>query len=201
MVHISYPQAPVMEKVQVHVGEPLFPLLWLSALGLVPIFGPQDYWERPLLAFLDWPLCPLCLTQQPCRRGAGLLLAKDRRGSAVHLKHFRIHKATVELHAGMGEKPLPTPFYFRFLLDWVCSVCSFPKEFILFLIFLHGDCFPDGSDGKESACIAGDLGLIPGWGRSPGERNAYPLQYSCLGNTMDRGAWWATVHEGHKSWT
>ena len=53
--------------------------------------------------------------------------------------------------------------------------------------------FPDGSDGKESACNAGGLGLIPGSGRSPGEENGNPLQYSCLGNPMDRGAWSATV--------
>ena len=51
-----------------------------------------------------------------------------------------------------------------------------------------------GSEGKESACKAGDLGSIPGWGRSPGEGNGYPLQYSCLGNSMDRGTWWATIH-------
>ena len=48
--------------------------------------------------------------------------------------------------------------------------------------------FPDGSVGKASACIAGDLGLIPGLGRSPGEGNGNPLQYSCLENSMDRGA-------------
>ena len=54
--------------------------------------------------------------------------------------------------------------------------------------------FPGGSDGKESACNAGDLGLIPGLGRSPGEGNGNPLQYSCLESPMDRGAWWATVH-------
>ena len=47
--------------------------------------------------------------------------------------------------------------------------------------------FPGGSDGKESACNAGDLGSIPGLGRWPAEGNAYPLQYSCLGNPMDRG--------------
>ena len=54
--------------------------------------------------------------------------------------------------------------------------------------------FPDGSDDKESACNAGDLGLTPGSGRSPREGNGNPLQYSCLENLMDRGAWWATVH-------
>ena len=54
--------------------------------------------------------------------------------------------------------------------------------------------FPCGSDGKESACDAGDLGLIPGLERSPGEWNGYSCQYSCLENSMDRGAWRATVH-------
>ena len=54
--------------------------------------------------------------------------------------------------------------------------------------------FPSGSDGKESACNAGDLGSIPGLERSPGEGNGYPLQYSCLENPMERGAWQATVH-------
>ena len=61
--------------------------------------------------------------------------------------------------------------------------------------------FPGGSHGKESACNAGDLGLIPGSGRSPGGGHGNPLQYSCLENTMDRGASWATVHGITKSWT
>ena len=61
--------------------------------------------------------------------------------------------------------------------------------------------FPGGSDGKESACNAGDPGLILGSGRSPGEGNGYPLQYSCLENIMDRGAWWATVYGFTKSRT
>ena len=55
--------------------------------------------------------------------------------------------------------------------------------------------------GKESACNAGDMGSIPGLGRSPGEENGNPLQYSCLENSMDRGAWWVTVHGVAKSWT
>ena len=54
--------------------------------------------------------------------------------------------------------------------------------------------FPGGSDGKESLCNAGDLALIPGSERYPGEGNGNPLQYSCLGNPMDIGAWQATVH-------
>ena len=59
--------------------------------------------------------------------------------------------------------------------------------------------FPGGSAGKESACNAGDLALIPGLGRSPAEGNGYSLQYSCLEPSMDRGAWWATVHWVAKS--
>ena len=54
--------------------------------------------------------------------------------------------------------------------------------------------FPGSSDGKESACSAEDPGSVPGYGRSPGEGNGNPLQYSCLENSMDRGALQATVH-------
>ena len=60
--------------------------------------------------------------------------------------------------------------------------------------------FPGGSDNTESACNAGDLSSIPGLGRSPGEGNSYPLQYSCLENSMNRVAWQATVHGVAKSW-
>ena len=55
--------------------------------------------------------------------------------------------------------------------------------------------FPGGSDSKESARNAGDLGLIPGLGRTPGEGNGYPRQCSCLENSKDRGAWKTIVHE------
>ena len=58
---------------------------------------------------------------------------------------------------------------------------------------------PSGSEGKESACNAGDLGSILGVGRSPGEGNGNPLQYSCLENPMDRRTWRATVHGIAKS--
>ena len=61
--------------------------------------------------------------------------------------------------------------------------------------------FPGGSEDKASACNAGDPGSIPGLGRSPGEGNSNPLQYSCLENPVDRGALWATVHGVAKSRT
>ena len=61
--------------------------------------------------------------------------------------------------------------------------------------------FPGGSVVKNPTTNAGDTGdvsSVPGLGRSPGEGNGNPLQYSCLGNLMDRGAWWDTVHGGHR---
>ena len=79
---------------------------------------------------------------------------------------------------------------------YVC-VCVY----IYIYIYMTNVCFPGGSDGKESACNAGNLGLIPGSGRSPREGNGNPLQYSCLENPKDRGAWQATVHGVTKSQT
>ena len=73
-----------------------------------------------------------------------------------------------------------------------CYFCSYPRLLIY---------FPGGSDGKESACSAGDPGSIPGLGRSPEEGNGNPLQYSCQENPMDGGALWATVHGVTKSQT
>ena len=69
---------------------------------------------------------------------------------------------------------------------------SWWSEFFQSLSFNPG--FLRGSDDKESACNSGDLGSVPGSRRFPGEGNGSPLQYSCLGNSVDRGAWWATVH-------
>ena len=62
----------------------------------------------------------------------------------------------------------------------------------LCLVLVAG--FPHSSVGKESACNAGDPGSIPGLGRSPGEGNGNPFQYSLLENPMDRGSWWDTLH-------
>ena len=85
--------------------------------------------------------------------------------------------------------------YFKFAVDVEKSLNCF-----LSFMSLHGG-FLGGSDGKEFACSVGDPGLIPGLGRSPGEENVYPLQYSCLENSTDRGAWWTTVHRVAKSQT
>ena len=80
---------------------------------------------------------------------------------------------------------------------YLCTMC----EGLQFWSQTKLDEVPGDSDGKESACNAGDLGSIPGWGRSPGEGKGNPLQYSCLEKPMDRGAWRATVHVAAKSQT
>ena len=71
----------------------------------------------------------------------------------------------------------------------------------MYVYIYTGIDFPGSSDGKESAYNAGDPGSVSGLGKSPEEGNGNPLQYSCLENSMDRGAWWATVHGVAKSWT
>ena len=68
-------------------------------------------------------------------------------------------------------------------------------------LWVYNTGFPHSSVGNESACSTGDPSSIPGLGRSPGEGNGNPLQYSCLENPMDRGAWWAAVHGVAKSRT
>ena len=75
-----------------------------------------------------------------------------------------------------------------------------PKVLLLYYLIalITSEGFPSASADEESACSAGHMGSIPGSGRAPGGGNGNPLQYSCLGNPMDRGAWWATVHEGRK---
>ena len=82
------------------------------------------------------------------------------------------------------------------LIMFMHNICTLTYD--TFIISLG---FPGGSDEEESACSAGDLGSITGLGRSPGEGNGHPIQYLCLENSMDRGAWWAVVHGVAKSWT
>ena len=93
--------------------------------------------------------------------------------------------------------------YTRYLLtSYFCTAVPYDEKDICFwCYFCRSQGFPGGSEVKASACNVGDLGSIPGLRRSPGEGNGNPLQYSCLANPMDRGAWWATLHRVAKSWT
>ena len=92
----------------------------------------------------------------------------------------------------------------RGLTFYLSSVKKPPGLQILISINIEKDLtfwLPRWCSGKDSPCNAGDVSLIPGSGRSPEEANGNPLQCSCLGNHMDRGAWQATVHGAAKSWT
>ena len=92
---------------------------------------------------------------------------------------------------------LGTYFLYSFLFRRSRSQWLYPCSFFTSI----WNMFIDGSDGKASAYNAGDPDAIPGSGRSPGEGNGNPFQYSCLENPMDGGAWWATVHGVAKSRT
>ena len=81
------------------------------------------------------------------------------------------------------------------VLEW--GAIDFSDLGIIMHSYMHKHihvCFPSDSDGKDSAWNVGDIGSVPGLERYPGEGNGYPLQYSCLGNPLDRGTWWAIVH-------
>ena len=81
------------------------------------------------------------------------------------------------------------------------SVHKCPGFIKNFKIWISHRTFPGGSDSKESASNVGDLRLIPGLGRPPGEGHGYSLKYSCLEKSMGKGAWQATVHVTAKIWT
>ena len=86
------------------------------------------------------------------------------------------------------------------MVDGKCKTLNIKPSVCLVGVF-HVCTSPDVSDGQQSTCNVEDLGSIPGSGRSPEEGSSYPLQYSCLENSMDIGAWQATAYGVAKSWT
>ena len=150
-----------------------------SPLLLVQLFttaGPADHQQRQL---------PTRNVTAECRHGSLTVTAFC--DSSLWLTHWVFSAAQSSLKAWTCPSmiPFPEPHFPMSSHSWI--TCN----------FYHG--FPGDSDGKESACNVGDRGSIPGLGRSPGEGNSYPLQYSCLENPMDRGSWRATVHGVAKS--
>ena len=108
------------------------------------------------------------------------------------------HSLLQEIFSTQGSN---LPFFTTELLGLLLWFsCCYWSSFII-THFRGTQGFPGGSYGKDSAYSAGDQGLIPGLGRSPGGGNGNPLHYSCLANPMDRGVWWATVCGVVKSWT
>ena len=97
--------------------------------------------------------------------------------------------ATPALHVGS----LPLSQQGKLCIQWNSSKRETVTDLENKLVVTNSG-FSGGSDGKEFACNAGKLDSIPGLGRSTGEENGTPLQYSCLENSVDRGAWWAIVH-------
>ena len=110
------------------------------------------------------------------------------------------HRGTKILHAvQLGQKIEINKVKYKIKMGGKDSTDISSKYFRYDYILYTDKGFPGGSEVKAAACNAGDLGSIPGLGRSPGEGNGNPLQYSCLENLIDGGAWWATVHEVAKS--
>ena len=108
-------------------------------------------------------------------------------------ERIQLGKAPKEGHNRSGSE---SKFSSRLIIGKCLSILP---SFLISFYFITSQChetFLGGSDGKESACNAGDSGSIPGSGISPEEGNGYPLQYSCLQNPMDWGAWWGPW--GHK---
>ena len=128
--------------------------------------------------------------QRPCHFSQRMIYCKCTITSVKLWKHqnrlkfWQFSDATSTLHASV--------FLYLSLWSVFLHSTSFHNGFLKIVMMKLG--FPGAVDGKESTCNAGDLGVIPVSGRSPGEGNGYPLQYSCLENSMDRWAWEATVH-------
>ena len=132
----------------------------------------------------------------------------------------RLHSSLISLYCGklwQRSELVPWCYMDAFSKCWYCQRLVCDSEQMIYLTLAVKICisemgnngriivrirgFPQSSVDKSFACSAGDLGLIPVSGRSPGEGNGNPLQYSCLENHFDRGAWWAYSPWGCKSWT
>ena len=131
-----------------------------------------------------------------CSKACGIF---PTQGSNPCLLHWQVNS----LPLSHQEIPGPVHFVFFFFpfIFWPCSLwdLSSPPRIEPRPSAVSG--FPGGSNGKESAFNAGDLSSIPGSGRFPAEGSGCPLQYSCLENSMDRGAWQVAVHEVARSRT
>ena len=123
-------------------------------------------------------------------------------GTVIHgLSWSFIKTANLELTKSLIVHTTLTVFGASSPLRFPSLFCPNPYPLAVFICSFPSTNKYGGSDGKASAYNAGDPGSIPGLGRSPGEGNGNPRQYSCLENPMDGGAWWAAVHGVAKSQT
>ena len=160
-----------------------------------PAQGVACFLEKPCSAsswsnHIPWPLCI-----DPTK-SCFPLLCPDRAVSLLpYGRHKGFHKNLISRLLNAESIPGVALGAFHLLSS---NSCTFATDLRGATIMMG---FPVGSDGKESACNARDMGLIPRSGRYPGEGNGYPVKYSCLENSMDRESWWAAVHEVAKSRT
>ena len=168
-----------------------------SLLCLIPLRTLQG---RP------YPRRPPRLGCRPCRLlpttslSLHLVFPACTAGTPTRLSPSSV---TASRRTPISRLPLDTlipPLFFSFFnINWLLLDLD---SVLIKTTYLHWwRRLPCSSNGKESACEAGDQGSIPGLGSSSGEGNGNPLQYSCLENSMDRGSWLATVHGVAKSWT
>ena len=128
-------------------------------------------------------------------------------GYSEPVTHFVTASNYYKLNSGLTNSNLEYPLGFVMITSQFSGITpNFSSSIALPAVSslqrnLFSILFPGGSEGKESACNAGDPGSISGLGRSPGEGNGNPLQYSCLENPMNERAWRAAVHAATKSWT
>ena len=167
----------------------LLPLLslWRRKQQPTPVFLPREFhgqrslvgyspWDQSRTWLCDWEISPYREDDGLCHLPVG----KWGQGDDPYRYLVGVESALCRHWNEQGKE----------FMAWVCSLKSYEPKW---------GKYRGGSDDNESACNARDLGLIPGEGRSSQEENGYPLPYSCLGNAMDRGAWWASVHGVAKS--
>ena len=145
-------------------------------------------WEKNSLTFLLLNLCAFYFCIALITASSIMLNRNSKSRCFYHFPNFNGKAFNILLL-----------FIFQLFVARIWSILIyFPYILYLFYFLKVSWGFPGDSDSKEPACKARDLGLIPGLGRCLGEGNGYPLRYSCLENSMDRGAWRATVHGGCK---
>ena len=130
-----------------------------------------------------------------------LLRTAIQMGQKYALKYQRIKKRQNTSPGKVARDKNPTCWGWGWALVFASSQRGFWVAESRDILLVEFSGFPGDSDGKESICNARDSGSTPGSGRRPGKGHGYPLQCSCLENSLDRGAWRATIHGIAKSWT
>ena len=165
---------------------------------------PQDWpWDPSIFIFSPVCLCPAAWTHQVYSYLRTFALPSFHSPRSKHGSD--LYRLPVSFQRSPPQRGLHKSLLcLKELQDPLCLVFCFISLLVLTSIWLKlyvYKGFPGGSDGKASACSVTGSPSIPELGRSPGEENGKPFQYSCLENSMDRGAWQATVHGVTKSWT